>query len=161
MKVLIIGPFPQPVTGNSLANQVVFENLALRKENITVDNVNTSFSSFKEDLGELSVEKVWHYIKQYIGIFKVFNSDKLYYTTGQTFYGVIKYLPYLVIAKIIRTEITVHVHGDYLHKEFNSLSGIKRYLFKRVFQLCDKGIVLSKSLKRNLLPFLPNLLPLN
>jgi len=154
MKVIIIGPFPNPITGNSLANQVVFENLQRFHSNVSVDRINTSYSSLKEDLGKLSFSKVLYYLKQYVGIVKIFSCDKLYYTSGQTFYGVLKYLPYLLVAKLLSKEILVHIHGNYLHKEFASLQGVKRFLFRKTIQLCDKGIVLSKSLRKNLTPFL-------
>jgi len=154
MRILIIGPFPEPITGNSLANQVVFENLPKYQSNVIVDKINTSYSSFKEDLGRLSLVKVLYYLKQYVGIVKVFSCDKLYYTSGQTFYGVLKYSPYLLVAKLLNKEIIVHIHGNFLHKEYMSLKGFKRSIFKKTLQLCDKGIVLSKSLRKNLTPFL-------
>ena len=154
MRILIIGPFPEPITGNSLANQVVFENLPKYQSNVIVDKINTSYSSFKEDLGRLSLAKVLYYLKQYVGIVKIFSCDKLYYTSGQTFYGVLKYLPYLLVAKLLNKEIIVHIHGNFLHKEYMSLKGFKRSIFKKTLQLCDKGIVLSKSLRKNLTPFL-------
>jgi glycosyltransferase involved in cell wall biosynthesis len=154
MKILIIGPFPDPITGNSLANQIIYENLPKYNEDVQVDNINTSYSCLKENLGKLNFSKVWHYFKQYVEIHKVLKCDKLYYTSGQTFYGVLKYFPYLLLAKLFRKEIIVHIHGNFLHKEFEALRGIKQYVFKKTLTLCDKGIVLSKSLRKNLSPFL-------
>lgn len=154
MRILIIGPFPKPITGNSLANQVVFENLPKCQSNISVDKINTSYSSLEENLGRLSLVKVMYYLKQYVGIIKIFNCDKLYYTSGQTFYGVLKYLPYLLVAKLLNKEIIVHIHGNFLHTEYESLKGFRESCFRKTLQLCDKGIVLSKSLRRNLTPFL-------
>ena len=154
MRTLIIGPFPEPITGNSLANQVVFENLPKYQSNVSVDKINTSYSSFKEDLGRLNLVKVLYYLKQYVGIIKIFSCDKLYYTSGQTFYGVLKYLPYLLVAKLLNKEIIVHIHGNFLHTEYESLKGFRKSCFRKTLQLCDKGIVLSKSLRKNLTPFL-------
>ena len=73
MRTLIIGPFPEPITGNSLANQVVFENLPKHHSNVSVDKINTSYFSFKEDLGRLSLVKVLYYLKQYVGVIKIFS----------------------------------------------------------------------------------------
>ena len=154
MKVLIIGPFPSPLTGNSLANQIVFDTLPLIYSNVSVEKINTSFAYFQEDLGKPSFFKIIHYLKQYLEIVKIFRCDKLYYTSGQTFYGVLKYFPYLIVGKLLNKEIIVHIHGNFLHKEFNNLTGIKRTIFKKTLQLCDKGIALSSSLKKNLTPFL-------
>lgn len=154
MNVLVIGPFPEPITGNSLANQIIFENLDKYYPNINIDRINTSYSSLKEDIGSFSLKKVIHYIKQYVGLVKVFRCDKLYYTSGQTFFGVLKYFPYLLCAKLLSKEIIVHIHGNYLHKEYECLNRLKRYFFRKTLMLCDKGIVLSKTLRKNLTPFL-------
>lgn len=154
MNVLVIGPFPEPITGNSLANQIVFENLYKHYSNVNVDRINTSYSSLKEDLGTFSLKKVIHYIKQYIGVVKILRCDKLYYTSGQTFFGVLKYLPYLLCARLLGKEIIVHIHGNYLHKEYERLNRLNRYVFKQTLMLCDKGIVLSNTLRKNLTPFL-------
>ena len=154
MKIVIIGPFPNPITGNSLANQVVFENLPRYYPEVYIEKIDTSFSSFKEDLGGISIVKVWYYMKQYISITKILNCDKLYYTSGQTFFGVLKYLPYLLFAKLLKKEIIIHIHGNFLRKKFASLKGFKSFLIKKTIQLCDKGIVLSSSLRGNLTPFL-------
>ena len=154
MNVLVIGPFPEPITGNSLANQIVFENLHKYYPNINIDRINTSYSSLKEDLGTFTLKKVIHYIKQYIGVVKILRCDKLYYTSGQTFFGVLKYLPYLLCAKLLSKEIIVHIHGNYLHKEYQRLKRLNRYVFRKTLMLCDKGIVLSNTLRKNLTPFL-------
>ncbi|MFT4781854.1 MAG: hypothetical protein ACI9SD_001543, partial [Pseudohongiellaceae bacterium] len=50
IKVLVLGPLPLPITGVSLANQVVVEQLEQHPD-YKVDVVNTSFSSFDEKLG--------------------------------------------------------------------------------------------------------------
>ena len=154
MKILVIGPFPNPITGNSLSNQVIFDNLPKFHSDIEIRKINTSYSSFKENLGELSLFKLWHYTKQYFNIFKIFNCSKVYFTSGQTFYGVLKYLPYLLFAKLLRKEIIVHIHGNYLHKEYDNLKSFKKFFLKKTLELCDKGVVLSKSLRINLTPFM-------
>lgn len=153
MNVLVIGPFPEPITGNSLANQIVFENLSKYYPHVNVDRVNTSYSSFKEDVGNFSFNKVIYYVKQYISLFKIFRCDKLYYTSGQTFFGVLKYLPYLLCAKLLKKEIIVHIHGNNLYNEYERLNSFNRFVFRNTLMLCDKGIVLSKKLRKNLTPF--------
>jgi hypothetical protein len=40
-KVLIIGPFPPPITGNGLSNKVVYEG-AKEKEDLIADKISTS-----------------------------------------------------------------------------------------------------------------------
>ena len=155
MKLLIIGPIPPPITGNSLANKIIIEKLPLFYENIEVTSINTSYFVFKEDVGKFSLKKVIFYVKQYKEIYKIFNVEKVYMTTGQTFFGILKYAPYILISKLLKKELIVHIHGDYLWKEFENLKDFKRLIFSKLISKFDKGIVLSNTLKRNLEPFLP------
>jgi glycosyltransferase involved in cell wall biosynthesis len=46
------------------------------------------------------------------------------------------------------------VHGNHLGSEFKLLKGIKKFIFRCLISMFDKGIVLSKSLVSNLTPFL-------
>ncbi len=156
MKILLIGPLPPPITGNSLANKIVVENLPKYYPNTFVDYINTSYPTFKEDIGKFSLKKVFTYAKQYKGMYKILKTDKVYMTTGQTFFGVLKYAPYIYFSKLLNKELIVHIHGDYLWQEYEKLNGIKKKIFKHLLSKFDKGIVLSKTLRRNLTPFLPN-----
>lgn len=155
MKLLLIGPLPPPITGNSLANKILVEKLPIYYPNIKVDFINTSYQEFKEDIGKFSLRKVFVYMKQYKEIYKIFTSDKVYMTTGQTFFGVLKYAPYILLSKMLKKEMIIHIHGDYLWQEYSKLKGSKKKVFEYLLSKFDKGIVLSDSLKRNLRPFIP------
>ena len=48
-KILIIGPFPKPITGMSLANQIVKERLA-ETTTFKVSIINTSYVKFDEKI---------------------------------------------------------------------------------------------------------------
>jgi len=64
MKLLLIGPQPNPITGVNLANKIVLENLP-KYSDIKVDIVNTNYKTLKEYIGKFSFKKVIYYIKQY------------------------------------------------------------------------------------------------
>lgn len=155
MKVLLIGPQPNPITGVSLANEIVFKYLS-KYTDFDIGTIDTSYSVLKEDIGKFSISKVLHYIRQYKDISKIKKSDKIYMTIGQTFFGVLKYYPYFLMAKIYGKEIIIHIHGNHLGKEYILLKGFKKRIFHKILSMSDKGIVLSKSLKKNLTPFLPD-----
>ena len=151
--ILIIGPFPLPISGVSLANQVVYDGLK-SNENHVVGKINTSFSSFDEDLGSLNLKKVWFYLKVQLFAYKIFRYDIIYITPGQTFYGVLKYGLFILCATLSRKQIIQHIHGNFIGKQFQQLTGIKKALFKTLMSFTDKGIVLSDSLKPNFRPFI-------
>ncbi|PWJ40934.1 glycosyltransferase family 4 protein [Sediminitomix flava] len=148
--ILIVGPFSPPITGVSFANDVLYDNLVGYKKN----KVNFSFPELKENLGTFSFRKVLKYILVYRTLWKLFKVDILYITPGQTFFGILKYSPFILLAKILEREIVLHVHGNYLGTEFKNLKGIKKKIFKLLISFSDKGIVLSQSLRGNLTPFI-------
>jgi glycosyltransferase involved in cell wall biosynthesis len=152
MKVLLIGPLPDPITGVSLANKIVVNHLP-EYTNVQIDTINTSYSVLKEDIGKFNFQKTLFYVKQYKELYKIKKADKIYMTIGQTFFGVLKYYPYFLYAKLLKKKIVVHIHGNHLWKEYQDLKGIKKKIFYSILSMSDKGIVLSKSLEKNMLPF--------
>ena len=151
-KVLIIGPFSPPITGVSFANDTLIKGL--KGYNLTVDFIDYSYPTLSEDIGKLSLKKILYYFKLYFYAYKIPKSNTIYMTPGQTFFGVLKYYPFILISKIFKKETIIHVHGDYLWKEFKNLKGVKQNIFRFVLSKFNKGIVLSPKLRRNLKPFL-------
>lgn len=154
-KILLIGPQPNPITGLSLANDIVLKYLP-KYTDYQVDSIDTNYQSLKENIGTFSFKKSFHYIKQYKQLFKIRKSDKVYITIGQTFFGVLKYYPYFLLARLLKKEIIIHLHGNHLWKEYEDLVGIKKKIFYKILSMSNKGIVLSSSLQKNLTPFITN-----
>ncbi|WP_299618794.1 glycosyltransferase family 4 protein [uncultured Tenacibaculum sp.] len=152
-KVLLIGPFPDPISGVSLANKIV-RDLLKETENFDVSFINTSNPNFSEDLGSFSLKKMFFYLKLNFNLYKVLKNNIIYITPGQTFFGIIKYSVFILLSKFLRKELIIHVHGNHLIDCYNSLQGIKKRVFKNLISKFSKGIVLSESLKRNLSPFI-------
>ena len=153
ISILLIGPCPEPLSGVSIANQVVNEVLS-EDSQFEVDLINTSYSIFDEEIGKFSFKKAFFYLTLNLNIFKIFKHKIIYITPGQTFYGILKYGFFIILGSVFRKELIIHVHGNYLGKEYQSLKGFKRVLFYFLVSRFTKGIVLSNSLKHNLTPFL-------
>lgn len=151
--ILIIGPFPKPISGVSLANKVVKEVLD-NSNNFKTDFINTSYPIFEDAIGSFSLKKLVFFLSLNLKAFKIFNSNIIYITPGQTFFGVSKYIVFILFSSILKKELIIHVHGNYLGKQYQELEGIKRKFFYFLISKFSKGIVLSESLKKNLSPFL-------
>jgi len=152
-KILLIGPFPEPITGVSLANKVARE--VLDSEPIyKTDIINTSYHTFDENIGSFSFRKLLFYLLLNLKLYKVFRNQVIYITPGQTFFGITKYAIFILFSYLLKKEIIIHVHGNYLSTEYQSLLGIKKKIFYFLISKFSKGIVLSESLKNNLTPFL-------
>lgn len=153
ISILLIGPFPEPLSGVSIANQVVNEVLS-EDSQFEVDLINTSYSIFDEEIGKFSFKKAFFYLTLNLNIFKIFKHKIIYITPGQTFYGILKYGFFIILGSVFRKELIIHVHGNHLGQEYKSLNGIKRNIFYFLVSRFRKGIVLSESLKQNLTPFI-------
>jgi len=153
LDVLIIGPFPNPITGNSIANKVAFEGL-MSRPGIKVRKINTSTSFFDEKVGFFSIRKLFNSLKFNLQGYKIIQSNIVYITPGQSFLGILKYAILIFIAKLLKRKIILHVHGNYLWQEYQNLNPIKKYIAKFILSLADCGIVLSELLIPNLTPFI-------
>ena len=151
MKILMIGPFSPPLSGVSIANDNLIEGL---HKDHTVDKIDFSSSAIKEDIGKFSFSKVVASLRVYLKVFKIPRSDFIYMTPGQTFYGVLKYAPFILLSKLLGKKTIVHVHGNYVRSQYEKLTGIKKKVYKSLLSIFDKGIVLSPGLRGNLSPFL-------
>lgn len=149
MKILIIGPFPKPINGCSLANQVLLKQLELKKE-ISVAIINTSSKNISsENVGRFSFGKVFSFLKVYKKTGKISKSDIVYTTPGQTFFGIVKYMPFYIYCLLTSRPYIIHIHGNHLGNEYKSLKGLKKRAFAFFIRRASAGIVLSESLKTN------------
>lgn len=132
-KIMIIGQFPPPIHGLSVA----------------LKSIMNSQSSFKKlKLTKLDISNNKHFL---INLFKLFvsNFDAYYLTVSQTKMGNIRDMIILFLLIVLkRKKVIIHYHGGYYYhlynREFKSLQrGINFYLLNKV----EKIIVLSESLK--------------
>ena len=153
MRILILGPFPPPLFGVSLSN-FVLKNGLLEKGH-SVDIVNTAGSEkIDAEVGSWDIRKL-SFIKSYFSLYKVFKTDIVYCTTGQTFFGIIKYAPFVLLSRLLRKKTVVHVKGGFLKRSYQDMSAYKKRISKFVLSSYNGGIVLSKSLRNLLEGFLP------
>ena len=61
---------------------------------------------------------------------------------------------FIIVSSLLKKELIIHVHGNYLGTQFTELQGVKKKIFSYLVSKFTKGIVLSKTLKQNLTPFL-------
>lgn len=150
--ILMIGPFPEPVTGVSLANKVLY--ISLKKHGFKVYQVNTSLYSFDENIGNFSFKKLVYFLKFNIYLYKILKAKIIYLTPGHTFFGIAKYSLFIIISSLFKRKLIVHNHSNTLKYEYQKAPKWKRKLMGYLLRKATKGIVLSPSLKDNLTPFL-------
>ncbi|MCL4408168.1 MAG: glycosyltransferase family 4 protein [Thermotogae bacterium] len=151
MKILMIGSFPPPIHGMSLANKVLLGNLK-KEHSVFFLNTNT-----QKDLGNLnqqgkmSLKKVFTSAFQiFKGIFKILFSkrfDIVYITPAQSVNGYIKYIPFMWVAKLKKIPYVIHIHGGYFRTMYDQTNGWRRRLVDNSLNNLSGAIALGNSLK--------------
>jgi glycosyltransferase involved in cell wall biosynthesis len=113
MKILFIAPLPPPITGHSIAAQVLLEHL---QRNHSVEVVNLSEGS-KHD-GTITLKRVLLVLKVIWDVMRAARrSDRLYLTISESIAGNIKDIfLYAAIGKLIRRSV-IHLHGGSFGKQ--------------------------------------------
>jgi glycosyltransferase involved in cell wall biosynthesis len=155
IKIIIIGPFPEPISGVSLSNKKV-KDIFVSHKKFSPSHINMTFPIFEERLGNFTFKKFFYFFILNLNSYKIFRVSKVYMTPGQTFFGILKYAPFIILSWLLNKELIIHVHGDYLKQQYKLLRGVRKLFFRFLITRFDKGIVLSDSLKSNLSPFLKN-----
>jgi glycosyltransferase involved in cell wall biosynthesis len=150
-KILIIGPFPEPITGQSIANKIL--KIGLEKMNVYVDildtNTNKKLQSYNKQ-GKIGSIKILISLNQiFFGVLKIFikKYDIIYITPGQTYLGFIKYSLFMLFGKLLKKKVYVHFHGGLFGNMYKDLSNSKKKIIGFLLKKIDGVIVLSKSLK--------------
>lgn len=109
-KVLIIGQFPPPITGESKVNLQVQQVLAAAGYSVAV--LNSCIIRDVNDVGKVSAIKILLMLNLLvIGIFRILKVDIVYMTPGQTLFGLLRFLPFLWLAKVAGKKVILHWHG--------------------------------------------------
>ena len=107
MNILFIGPLPEPITGQSLACQVLLETLARRHE---VQVVDLSKREFKQGVSSVS---------RLVGVARILfdvawksrTADIIYLTVAESFAGNVKDLMIYLICFPRLNRTVIHLHG--------------------------------------------------
>ncbi|WP_195972242.1 glycosyltransferase family 4 protein [Clostridium thermobutyricum] len=148
-KILMIGPFPEPITGMSLANKMLYDGL---KKNYNVQFIDTDtekkINSAKSQ-GKFDLKKVINSFNPILlGINKILfsNFDVIYITPAQSYLGFMKYSLFIKIAKWMKIPCYIHFHGGFVKKMYDSLNLKRKNRIKKLFNETSGIIVLGKSL---------------
>ncbi|OAA30181.1 hypothetical protein AT15_00465 [Kosmotoga arenicorallina S304] len=150
MKKLMIGPFPPPIHGMSIANNMLFNGMK-NKHEVEVLNTNT-----EKRLGNLSKQGRLTYSKAFRSLSQILSGttkillgkryDIVYMTPSQTIGGYLKYVPFMWAAKIRQIPYVIHIHGGYFRKMYNSTSGWKQKVIDKSLNGLAGAVVLGPSL---------------
>jgi glycosyltransferase involved in cell wall biosynthesis len=150
-KALIIGPFPGPTKGISFQNEILYNGLKNRSWKVL--KIDTEFSNKIVLKSQFSLSN-FKILFRFLEAYKILQVNYVYITIGISFFGVLKYAPFVLLSKIFNKKLIIHVQSGYLETMYNELTGWKKKLVYKILSSFDSGIVLSQCLTNNLEPFL-------
>lgn len=148
--IIFIAPLPPPLTGQSLASQVLYEGI---KDKYNIETINYSRKDALNK-SKLSLSGVIFIVKMVLKIFKFRKKvDMAYFTITQSRFGNLKDILFLfLLGGKLRKRTVVHLHGGYFDKLYDKSWNIIKFLNKALFQNIAFGVVLGDSLRKCLTP---------
>ncbi|MGL1902274.1 MAG: glycosyltransferase [Fibrobacterales bacterium] len=135
-----IGPSQQPITGQSIAFQMVVD--AFPEATFRYSNVFRTNHSFVCNF----LATLW-YCSSIVVHLIIKRPDVLYISTARTRYGLMKDFFPLTIARLLKTRVVNHLHGADFLTFYKSLFKIERVLLHKAYNAIDTSIVLFDGLK--------------
>jgi len=155
MKILMIGPFPPVVNGVTVSNDFLYHRLISKGKDVSIINTETGLIASKQG-DKLSISKILAFLSIYVHIFELIGKSTVYMAIGQTFWGLAKYSPFILICKLLGIPYILHIHGGYVCKAYELMSAFKRKIFSRLLEGSQSVIALSTSLAQDLGKTFPN-----
>jgi hypothetical protein len=152
-QMVLIGPFPPPLTGNAVANQMVLSGLA--RYNIKPHLINTSEPDTIQDTKKQGAFRVGTFLKSmkdfffFVHLLCTQPFEAVYFTPGQSFLGFMRYLPYISLSRLFNIPTVAHFHGGLLKSRWDRFPRIQRVLYLSILSRIDGLIFLSKRLVIN------------
>ncbi|WP_291275025.1 glycosyltransferase family 4 protein [Flavobacterium sp.] len=155
MKILMIGPFPPVVNGVTVSNDFLYRWLVSKGQDVSKINTETGLIASKQG-DKLSISKILAFLSIYVHIFKVPGKSSVYMAIGQTFWGLVKYSPFILICKLLGIPYILHIHGGYVCNAYALMSASKKRIFRSLLEGSRSVIALSTSLATDLGKTFPN-----
>lgn len=137
MSVIFIGPQNDPITGQSLAFSLIYDNYKENKSIIEYGGRNTIF-------------KIMSIVICSIKLFMLgvtFKYDSVYITTSRTVFGFIRDFLLINISKLFSLKVVNHLHGADFKNFYFSLNPIMKELVNYTYKKIDTSIVLLPRMK--------------
>lgn len=146
--VVFVGVLSGPGCGELAVNQeakkILSSNCILRCVDTNLAVGHADFTS----TGKWSICKLQKTLHSYLRYIKnVVSADVVYMVPGQTFFGVMRYFPFILVAKLLRLRVVCHYHGSRFMQTCSLEGGIANTLARYVIGLGDKSILLTRSIE--------------
>lgn len=151
-----MAPTPPPYMGPSIATQIILNSRFC--DEFHVIHIDTVDRRPLSNIGRLDVVNVYLAFKHYYVLFNKLlfsKADLVYIPISQTTIGFLRDVPFIILSKLFRKKVVLHLRGGYFKEFYNSSGRIMKYIIRKTLSKSDRMIVLGECLK----PLFDGLIP--
>lgn len=154
-KIILIGPLPPPLTGQSVSFKMLVSDLEDRGFKINL--VDISRQSIKS-IGSKGLVRCYEVLNAYLKLLVAFilGSKICYITISQSSYGLFRDLLFVCTAKMFRVKVIAHLKGGNYDGFYFSKSFLVKFIIRGFLKMLDKLIVLGNGLV-SMYDFIPDI----
>ncbi|TNE55620.1 MAG: glycosyltransferase [Bacteroidetes bacterium] len=154
--IIIVGKIPPPYFGPAIASKIILES-KLREE-FHLFHVDTRLNQGIDTMGRFSFKKLFRLPQIYTHFLKCLlhkDTKIVLIPIAQKGSALYKDAVFIILAKLFRKKIILHLRGSQLLNWYQGTHGWNRWFFKRQFQKASAAIVLGEKLRYIFEHFLP------
>lgn len=139
---------PPPITGQTMAFQLICDGFQERK--LPFRTINLSGTDHTRAEGGFSFRRLAQLLKPFCKASYLFFSGRrnLYLSATQNWIGFCRDSVFILLAKVSRGRVVIHIHGGNYDGFYSSLSPLQRYVVRYVIRKVDRILILGESLRR-------------
>lgn len=143
-----MAPTPPPYMGPSIATQIILNSRFVEEFNII--HIDTADRRPLSNIGKLDMVNVYLALKHYCILLRKLlfsKADLVYIPISQTAIGFLRDVPFILLSKIFRKKVILHLRGGYFRELYNSSGKTMKYIIRKTLSKIDRMIVLGECLK--------------
>jgi glycosyltransferase involved in cell wall biosynthesis len=155
-KILILGKLPPPYMGPAIATDIILKSSLRRSFDLA--HLNTKVNASLSSIGRWGIGKIFRSCALYIqmtGKLIASRPDLVLIPFSQDTVPFIKDSFYILLAKLFRKKVVLHLRGSNFLGWLERSSSLTRWYVKKIIRLSDGVIVLGKNLRYLFDGFLP------
>ncbi|TMN81312.1 MULTISPECIES: glycosyltransferase family 4 protein [unclassified Pseudoalteromonas] len=126
-KILVVGQFPPPITGESICNELIIDSLS---DKFKIKKINSCIINDVNNVGVIGFYKVFKGFNVILkAIINLPGADFLYCTPGQSLFGLIRFSPVVLLSLVFRKKVFLHWHGYGVYDVLKSNRILKKLYF--------------------------------
>jgi len=154
--IIFLAPSPPPYMGPSLATEIILSSSFIKHFNVI--HIDTVDKRPLSNLAKIDLTNIGLALKQYsLLLWNLIMSDTelVYILISQTTIGFLRDFPFILITKLLRRKIVLHLRGADFKKFYNNSNICMKLLVKETFRRLDRMIVLCDLMRKYFIKFIP------